>query len=77
MPLHEAGPARSAHIAPRESIYSLGTCAGMQFAADGGPWPLRHVPLGRTGHYFWVGHWHSTKIGADGAVEQEKWEEEQ
>ena len=30
---------------------------GMRFAADGGPWPLQHVTLGRTSSYFWVGRW--------------------
>ncbi|CAK8991951.1 Hypothetical protein SCF082_LOCUS2880 [Durusdinium trenchii] len=74
---HSAGYFQEPFVAPFvRQLECYAFARGMQFAADGGPWPLRHVPLGRTGHYFWVGHWHSTKIGADGAVEQEKWEED-
>ena len=44
---------------------------GMQFAADGGPWPLRHVTLGLTGNYFFVGRWKEGRIDAAVAREEE------
>lgn len=35
----------------------------MRFAADGGPWPLRHRTLGLTGNYFFVGRWREGTTG--------------
>ena len=55
---HEASYFQLPFVLPfKKQLRCYAQLRHMRFKADGGPWPLQHVTLGRTSSYFWVGRW--------------------